>query len=269
MYIAIDDTYGPIISTGSKYVTGNRRTNVGVAFPDKDVFYIREQITNCIGFIKSEFSIEPNEFHFVDIYNRKGPWGRLPDKANLAIFSAFAEIYGQHKWKVFIQTIDDRTLRDHDIKKIKGRISQFILEKPSDLSLLWLLIKIKIFYSNTPENLNVFIDEGLGKPNSIVGNEIFHNFPNNYEGKFQSSHEEPLLQVADFLAFVINRSTHLYMKQNRTEIDNWFLWLFNNMDINSVDLSKTNMTGKLSEITVSDFDGLHENDRSRKGLQSS
>jgi hypothetical protein len=268
MHIAIDDTYGPTISTGSQYVTGNRRTNVGVAFPDADVIYIREQISNCLEWIKSEFSIEPEEFHFVEIYNRKSPWDKLPDGKNLDIFEFFASIYTQYNWKVFIQTIDNRTLKDHGIEKIKSKINQFNLEKPSDLSLLWLLIKIKSFYSNTAEDLNIVIDEGLGKPNSSVGTEIFHDYPNKYNGEFQCSHKEPLLQLADFLAFTVNRSTHLYMKKNRTEIDDWFLMMFSNMNINSDDLLKTNISSELSDFTVSSFDKLHENDRESKGIKS-
>lgn len=267
MHIAIDDTYGPTTSTSSEYVTGNRRTNVGVIFPDKDINYIREQITTCLAHIKNEFSLDIREFHFVEIYNRKSPWDKLPDKANLAIFSFFAHIYTKYKWKVFVQTVDDRTLRNHSIEKIKGKINQFNLEKPSDLSLFWLLTKIKFFYSNTSEDLNVFIDEGLGKPNTIVGNEIFYDYPNKYQGIFQLSHKEPLLQLADFIAFIVNRSTHLYMKKNRTEVDNWFLQLFNSMDINSDDLLKMNMARNYSDFTVSDFDKLHENDRCRKGIK--
>ena len=266
MHIAIDDTYGPTVATNSEYVSGNRRTNVGIVFPDNDVKYIREQITNCLDFIKEEFSIEPGEFHFVEIYNRKSPWDKLPDKANLAIFEFFADIYQQYKWKVFIQTFDNRTLRDHGIDKIKGKINQFNLEKPSDLSLFWLLIKIKRFYFNSSENLNVFIDEGLGKPNSDVGHEVFHDYPNKYDGKFQSSHQEPLLQLADFIAFTVNRSTHLSMKNKRTDVDNWFLQLFNSMEINSSDLSKISIAGDYSNFTVSQFDKAHEIDRSNKGL---
>jgi hypothetical protein len=261
MHIAIDDTYGPTTSTSSEYVTGNRRTNVGVVFPDKDINYIREQITTCLAHIKNEFSLDIREFHFAEIYNRKSPWDKLPDKANLAIFSFFAYIYTKYKWKVFVQTVDDITLRDHGIEKIKVKINQFNLEKLSDLSLFWLLTKIKIFYSNTSENLNVFIDEGLGKPSTIVGNEIFHDYPNNYQGIFQSSHQEPLLQLADFIAFIVNRSTHLYMKKNRTDLDNWFLQLFNNMDINSDDLLKVDFTGDYSDLKVVDFDTAHKNDR--------
>lgn len=267
MYIAIDDTYGPNITTNSKFVTGNRRTNVAVVFPDDDVDYIREQVKTCLSYIKEEFNIEPKEFHFVEIYNRKSPWDKLPDHANLGILGAFSEIYTKYKWKVFIQTIDERTLQDHGILKIKAKINQFDLEKSSDLSLFWLLIKIKKYYFETNENLMVFVDEGLGKPNTDVGNEIFYDYKNEYVGKFQSSSDEPLLQLADFIAFIVNRSTHLYMKENRTEVDNWFLDIFNSMQINSDDLAKASISANsYEECTISDFDALHLEDRKKKGL---
>lgn len=266
MHIAIDDTYGPTTLTNSKYVTGNRRTHIGVGFPDKDVGYIREQITNCLNCIKDEFSIDPNEFHFVEIYNRKNPWDKLPNKQNLAIFSFFAEIYTQYKWKVFIQTVDDRTLKSHSFEEIQVKINQFNLKELPDLSLCMLLFKIKSYYSNTQEDLTVFIDEGLGSPNTEVGNEFFHDYSNNYQGVFESSHKEPLLQIADFIAFMINRSTHLYMKENRTNLDNWFLQLFNGMNINSDDLLKSVFTGDYSDLTVSEFDTAHKNDISGKSI---
>ncbi|MEZ8883948.1 DUF3800 domain-containing protein [Vibrio sp. 10N.222.54.F6] len=267
MHIAIDDTYGPNASTNSKFVTGNRRTNVGIVFPDDEVDYIRDQIKDCLRFIKEEFSVESEEFHFVEIYNRKSPWDKLPDHANLGVLEAFAEIYTKYKWKVFIQTIDDRTLRDHGIVTVKGKVNQFHLEKPSDLSLFWLLIKIKKFYFKTNEKLTVFVDEGLGKPNADVGNEVFHDYPNEYLGKFQSSSHEPLLQLADFIAFIVNRSTHLYMKENRTDTDNWFLELFNYIDINTDDLAKSTVdVVDYRNFTISDFDELHTEDRRKKGL---
>lgn len=268
MYIAIDDTYGPTTKTDSKYVTGARRTSVGVAFPDSDIADIREQMLNCLEFVKTEFSVEPREFHFVDIYNRKSPWDRLPERANLAVFSCFAEIYLNYKWKVFIQTIDERTLSDFGIHRIKAKVNQFNLEKASDLSLFWLLIKIKKFYLDTSEDLFVLVDEGLGKPRTPVGNEIFHNFPNRYTGEFRSSSQEPLLQLADFFAFTINRSTHLYMKKKRTKVDEWFLRMFSQMNINSDDLTKVSVIGELSNLTVSHFDEVHKLDRTKKGIKT-
>ena len=204
----------------------------------------------------------------MDIYNRKSPWDKLPENANLIIFFAFANIYKKYKWKVFIQTIDDRTLTDHGVKKILGKINQFDLEKPSDLSLFWLLIKIKLFYSQTTDSLVILIDEGLGKPNAKVGHEVFHDYKGEYSGVFQSSKQEPLLQLADFMAFILNRTTHLYMKQKRSDVDNWFLELINDMEINSTDLKVATMAGDYSSFTVKHFDEAHEDDRKNKGLQT-
>ncbi|MFG1491394.1 DUF3800 domain-containing protein, partial [Oceanospirillum sp. HFRX-1_2] len=242
---------------------------MAVAFPDDDIKYIRDQVADCLVYIKECFNIEPEEFHFVDIYNRKSPWDKLPDHANLGIFEAFAKIYNKYKWKVFIQTVDDRTLRDHGVSKIKAKINQFDLEKPSDLSLFLLLIKIKKHYFNSRENLMVYIDEGLGKPKTDIGNEIFYDYKNRYTGKFQSSSEEPLLQLADFIAFSVNRSTHLYMKENRTEVDNWFLCLFNSMGVNSDDLARASILANgYDEFKISNFDALHLEDRENNGVQS-
>ena len=122
MYVAIDDTYGPEIETGSEFVTGRRRTHVAVVFPDSDVDYIRQQIRECLAEIKQSMGVLADELHFVDIYNRKKPWDQLPDGMNLTLFEVFSSIYAHYRWPVIIQTIDDRTLRDHGIEKIRAKI---------------------------------------------------------------------------------------------------------------------------------------------------
>ena len=48
MHIAVDDTYGPKNFGKSKYVTGERRTSVGVVFKDDEVEYVRNQIRECL-----------------------------------------------------------------------------------------------------------------------------------------------------------------------------------------------------------------------------
>lgn len=59
----------------------------------------------------------PKEFHFVDIYNGFGNWKPFKeDKRNLRLIEAFGNIYSSYRWPVMVQTIDDRTLRDHGIQ---------------------------------------------------------------------------------------------------------------------------------------------------------
>lgn len=263
MHIAIDDTYGPKVETESEFVSGRRRTHVAVVFDDHEVGYIRQQIRACLDEIVHSMGVTADEFHFVDVYNRNSPWDQLPGQANLGLFEFFANIYSQYRWPVIIQTIDDLTLKDHGIQELRGSVDGLHLEKPEDLSLLFLLFKIKRNRKISNEEISLIVDEGKKKAGSVISPKIFQNWQSRVSGVYASSKEEPLLQLADFLAFCINRCTHLAMKKNRTEVDNWFLELVGSMNINSEDIKK----GKMSEgFTVKDFDDWHREDRAGKGL---
>ncbi len=263
MHIAIDDTYGPENGTGSSFVTGDRRTHVAVVFPDEDVQDIRIQAAECLAEIDDLTSVKAKEFHFVDIYNRKSPWDKLPAQENLRLFEFFASIYRHYQWPVFIQTIDARTLADHSIGGFIGKVEGLDLSDRADLSLLWLLIKIKSKFKNNPAPITLVLDEGRKKPGTAFGSQIFHDWPDSFNGRYSSSATEPLLQIADFIAFCINRSTHLAMKSKRSDVDTWFLNLVGGMGINCDDLKLHKLPKNFS---VGDFDGLHLQDRAAKGL---
>lgn len=263
MFIVIDDTYGPESDSESNFVTGRRRTHVAVRFKDSDVNYLRKQIIECLELVSRQTGKTISEFHFVDIYNRNDPWNNLDEYLNLKVIKFFAYIYKQHKWPVVIQTIDDRTLNDHKIKEISGKIEGLNLSNRDDLSLVFLLIKIKHQLKKQQEPISLIIDEGKKKPGIPVGKSIFHDWECEFNGIYKSSASEPLLQLADFIAFCINRSTHLGMKSTRTPTDNWFLDLVGNMGIMCDDL---NISCVPEGFSVTDFDHLHELDRKSKGL---
>lgn len=263
MHIAIDDTYGPEVETKSEFVSGRRRTHVAAAFQDHEVDYVRQQIKGCLKEVNDSMGVRVDEFHFVDIYNRKSPWNRLTDQVNLGLFEVFAKIYSHYRWPVIVQTIDDRTLKDHGVERIRVEVDGLNLENPEDLSLLWVFLKIKNDRKLSDEPLCLIVDEGKKKAGSAISEKIFRNWPNRVSGLYASSKKEPLLQLADFLAFCINRCTHLSMKKNRTDIDNWFLELVGSMDINSDDIEKSKVS---NDFTVKDFDAWHRKDRTEKGL---
>lgn len=263
MHIAIDDTYGPESVTGSSFVTGGRRTHVAVVFPDEAVQDIRAQAVECLAEIARLTGVQAKEFHFVDIYNRNSPWDNIPDQANLRLFEFFAFIYRHYRWPVLIQTIDARTLDDHGISCITGEIEGLDLSDRTDLSLIWLLIKIKSKFKQTPEPITLFVDEGRKKPGTNFGSQIFHDWPEKFSGSYSSSAAEPLLQIADFIAFCINRSTHLAMKSKRSDVDTWFLNLVGGMGIDCDDLKLHKFPKNFS---VGYFDEAHVQDRAEKGL---
>jgi len=264
MHIAIDDTYGPNVPTGSKYVTGARRTHVAVVFSDNHVEEVRSELKSCVEYVREEHGILIKEFHFTDVYNRTREWKNATDDVNLKIIKFFASIYQRYRWTVRVQTVDDRTLKDFKIEGFRGKLDGLDLSRRDDLSLAMLLLgRLKPMFPAAPHRIRLFVDEGRGKPGSAFGRQLFAGLGDRFEGRFERSSSEPLLQIADFFAFAINRSTHLSMKTNRTKIDDWFLQLIGEMQIDSPELVQTSLDQGFS---VGDFDMMHEIDRLLQGL---
>ena len=264
LHIAIDDTYGPAGKTDSKYVTGDRRTHVAVVFDDADVDDIRRQAKDSLAYMAELLPNAPAEFHFVDIYNRKPPWNDLPERANLGVFAAFANIYSHYRWKVFLQTVDDHTFHGRpEILEIPF-LDGLDVSKRADLSLLWLCIKIRIAFKDKKPPIKLLVDQGECTPGTSFGDQVFGDWGTKFSGQYSSSTDEPLIQIADFMAYVINRSTYLATKNVRTEIDNWFLNLIGEMNINCDDLKRHEAS---EDFSVSDFDDWHKIDRVQKGLE--
>lgn len=263
MHVAIDDTYGPEGIIPTKYVTGARRTYVAVEFPDEQVDYIRQNVRNCLGWLEGKLGSPLSELHFSDIYNRRGPWKSWRNGENLRVVSFFAEIYRLHRWRVHIQTVDDRTFADHSIDPT-GNVDGIDLSERDGRALFLLLLKVREAMPLPPEPLVVRVDAGRAKAGSLFASKIFRHWGNLYDGKYENSHADPLLQVADFLAFSVNRSTHLATKSTITEIDKEFLDLVVDMDIRSSDIVRFASTmGSIRE----DLDRFHLEDRIAKGLE--
>lgn len=260
MHISIDDSYSQVkYSKPSKLITPNRRTHVAVIFKDEDVYDIRQGIKDCLYEVSSHLGEKIDEFHFTDIYNRQESWENVENEFNLTIFEFFAEIYNHYLWPIEIQTIDNYSLTEHGIDIKNGKIDGIDLSTKEGQSLLLLLLKIKHKYIGSSSPLTIYMDEGIKKPNSLFAQNIFHDWPATYQGLYKSSADEPLLQIADFFAFSINRCTHLSLKENRSEIDNWFLETIGQMNIQCDNIKKYNLQ---ENFTIDDFDKKYEEYRS-------
>lgn len=263
MYICIDDTYGPEASSVSRYVTGARRSHVAVIFEDNEVDSVRNETNDLLKYFNSK-GIEANEFHFTDIYNRRGAWKKAENFENFEAIELFSKMYAEKKWPVKIQTIDNRTFKDHGYNPPKIKVDSLDTSKRSDLSLFALIfIHIKPLIEDIPGEIRLILDEGRRKAGTKFGYRIFSDLKNRYSGSYESSKDEPLLQMADFIAFIINRSTHLSLKTDRSEMDYKFLRIIENIDINCSGIVKTTSEKNYS---IDDFDKIHDLDRLSKGL---
>ena len=262
MHIAIDDTYSSNVNIQSQYVTADRRTNVAVCFHDADVAAVRNELIVYLCQINDLFGMSAEEFHFVEIMNKKKLWAGLPQEQILPIFSKFVQIYNSHQWPVLIQTIDHRTLGDHGLT-IQGSLDGIDLSKKEGQSLMMLLIRIKHRFLQEPQ-LTILMDEGQGSPGQRFGEAVFASYGGIYDGYFESSKAEPLLQVADFVAYVINRSTNLSTKANRSPDENLFIRLAGSLQLNTSDVTFANVPKNFGQT---EFDAIHQSDRQAKGLE--
>src|SRR5260221_3155542 len=264
VHIAIDDTYGPVGPNKSRYVTGARRTHVAVLFQDDEVEVVRHELRSCLEFVGELLPHAPDEFHFVDVYNGYGCWAPLKvDGRNLRLIEAFCTIYASYRWPVMVQTIDDRTFRDHGIEGFKGTLDGLDLSDRQDLSLFLLCLKIKKKFTDNTAPLTGIVDEGKKKSNRRFGRWLFRD-RKRYSGYYAASIQEPLLQIADMMSFCINRVTHLSLKQHRTATDEEFLSMVTSMRIRSEDLSNIVLA---RDFTVEEIDRFHTMDRLRMGLE--
>jgi hypothetical protein len=262
MHVAIDDTYGPEGDTPSRHVTGARRTYVAVEIPDSEVEEVRDWIREFLKDLRDVWSGAPQEFHFSSVYNRRDEWKSAPPgKLNLEIVQQFAEFYARRRWRVHIQTVDERTI-DGRFTFFSGAADGIGLTERSGQALFMLLVKVKNS-AVLSEPLTLLVDEGLRRAGAPFAHKIFREWEGRYAGQFASSHREPLLQLADFLAFCINRCTILGMKAERSDTDLWFMQLIARMDIRADELKKVVLS---ADFSVEDFDAVHDEDRRDKGL---
>jgi hypothetical protein len=260
LFIAIDDTYGPAGQSRSQYVTGARRTHVAVLFEDDQVNEVRHQIRDLLAYMGELLPHPPKEFHFAEIYNARGHWKEFGGGRNLRLIEAFCNIYSRYGWPVLVQTVDDRTLIEHGIEGLKGVVDGLDLADRNDLSLLLLCMKIKTQLPDVDVPLTIIVDEGKRKSGAIFGSWIFRKW-RRYEGRYAASSGEPLLQIADMLAFCINRMTYLSLKEGRSSTDLGFISVFNDMGIKSKDLTRVALP---REFTVGQFDEFHGSLRTRR-----
>jgi hypothetical protein len=148
--------------------------------------------------------------------------------------------------------VDEYTLRDHpELGELPGFDELELKESRSDLSLLLLCLQIRIAYKATRPPIRLFVDQGLQRPQKPFGEKLFSGWTGGYLGKFESSATEPLLQIADFVAFCINRSTYLALKKPRSNVDHQFLEMVSFMQINCDKLKPWVMK---RDFTTAEFD---------------
>ncbi len=253
--IYIDDTGTPGIKSKSIYDTTDRKTWVALILSKEQRKEAYSQMEGCIKEIKIMFGA--SEFHFTDIYSGTKEFASVDLRVRIEIFRGFAEIFKQMKYPMLIQTFtSDDILRNKIVisdKKIKA--DNFNLSNTSDLALFFLLFRIKNYLKeniNIPLPIEIIIDEGRQKKNTIQKCELLKGYLNNENLMYRSSADDHLLQLIDFVAFSINKVRWILTNDKKTDIDYEMLKICETANFNILNIKKQKVNFK--EHSFQDYD---------------
>lgn len=150
------------------------------------------------------------EFHFKDIYNGTGQFKGITLPKRIELFYTFAEIFRNYNYPMLISTIGSDDLKRNKlfISNPKIKVSNFKLANSSDLALFLLLFRIRKYllkYSGLHLPVEIFVDNGRQAANTAQKVDMLDGLVKSNQLFYKSSHEEPLIQLADFAAFCLNR----------------------------------------------------------------
>jgi len=247
--IFVDDSGSPGLQSTPANIHPKRKTWVAVVVPPEVMPEVLEQIPGALDELRR--STGGTEFHFGDVYAGRGAFRDVDLQLRLGIFEFMAHIFSLYQFPVVVQTFDPVTLADirsRSCGRLPERLPPFDLTKPEDTALFFLLIRLKWYMQSTPTyptvKARVFIDEGYKKDGIAIQ---IPTFEPEFAGGlicFATSASILPIQLADFAAFVLNRSQLIGGKPKRSALDNRLLeilspiaWNYQNIEKRVVSLA--------------------------------
>lgn len=262
--IYIDDTGSPGQETNSRYLQSNRKTWAAVIFNADERESLRKVMEECIGVVKKEFEI--TEFHFTELLNGKKQYRKINMEDRLLIFKLFATLFREWKLPIIIQTINNDSFLEAGMILPKMKICNFKIDDNGDMALILALAKCKEFIDDNRDyygyDFDIIVDEGKQKKDTCQQVELLRDIMVDDKIQYKASNEDVLLQLADYVAFCINRTQILATKEDRTEWDKKLLEIFNYADFNILNLERYAIDGP------KEYDRLMRMDKDKKGLLS-
>jgi hypothetical protein len=211
----IDDTGSPGNNSQSLLLKSSRYTSVAVLIQKE----IRAELSSKIVTLIAKYSLLGiKEFHFTDLLNQRKEYRMLSKDEVKQIFQDFTEILMQFQYGVFVQTMTPESYAENGLED-DGTLS---LEEKT---LKFIILRIRHYVNavNPIRNFEIMSDEGIGKKGTHRSYPELSAFTDKPQVSFFASHDDPLLQVADYFAFCLNKFQLIAIKNNRTAFDIWFM----------------------------------------------
>lgn len=241
--VFIDDTGSPGMPNTPIGLHPDRKSWVAVVVPPTKVEDVGYAVGGAVDALLEDLGI--NEFHFTEIYSppKRSPFCNISIDERLVIFQMFADFFSIYELPILIQTLDPTTHTEliegwrRSVNVIQGIDSEsgrlvinpfdrfprvagcFDLQQHGDAALWLLLMRVHSHLvdqqSSVPGRALVVIDEGKRQPGQVVQLGMLEDVFVDGQLHFASSSMTPLLQLADFAAFYLNRSQLSLRKETR------------------------------------------------------
>ena len=222
----IDDAGTPGAESKSAFLDKSRKSWCAVIVSERAAEPLNRGVQIFLRGVKQDYGVD--ELHFSDVYSGKGRWKTVPVAERIEIFDLMTIVFERFKLPVIFQTVSQSMYSDHArfFSRMMAKLGEFwdISSIPHFglLSMCYQISKnfdyLKMEYpSDFPRPLSAYVDEGLAKAGAEVK---LPNWEHAIEGgklTFQSSVDNPGLQLADFAAFSISRSQWIAAKQEKGE----------------------------------------------------
>jgi hypothetical protein len=270
--VVIDETGSPGQSTGSKYLHSRRKSWAGVILSPAQFAIAAKELPPAIQKLKDICG--GDEFHLTDIYRGHKSFKGVSIEQRLGAIAFLAHIFAENQYPIIFQTLDPVGENAFSNSKFQRKLGPVNLRKHDELALWMLLIQIQNYSSNqsnqVPAPIHVVLDESEKWKDSRsidVSETVSH--PSAFAGQMiysRNSNGFPLIQLADFAAFTINRQQWLMSlaPEKITDFDVKFLHIVSRANLNSVNLPKVAIN--LNTWQPEEYDFMREVDDEQKGI---
>jgi len=268
--VVIDDSGSPGSSIESQFLKNTRKTWVAVLINDNKLMQVKADL-NYINTLLKQCNID--ELHFTDLVNGNEQYSIFDQKERLSIFETLCMFYKEYQFPFFVQTTNPETLAENGLvikaKKIKYGGLNCADYKDQGLLLLFLKIADYLQQNNrASEDIDFIIDEdSKNKPGKKLNIPLLEKINKSWIPRFEESSKENVLQIADFVAYCINRfqTTMVKNPKNRTDYDKIILSLMSEALEHSGVSGVKCATFDINNVTRDDYDYEQIKQRQKDG----
>jgi hypothetical protein len=266
--VAVDDSGTPGVTPKSSSLHADRKTWAAVIVPPAAVSGLRRGLQIFIDGVRSDYGVD--ELHFTDIYNGRRAFRNVAIEKRYELLELMATMFRAFKLPIIIQTCSPEHLAEIRAKMADwpAHLPWFKIDNHEHVALLFLLCRVRMFIREEskvlPQPLSLIIDEGLQKSGNALSMSGWADLFAGGRATFQSSHQNPFLQLADFAAFVVARVQWIVSAGVSKHRDREFLKIVSPERLWVVNLPAAVLSA--DENSAGEYERVLQADRLLKGL---